>query len=170
MYHWLKENTPGHWGGWTTGGRLFTATIVTVIGIALVFLVLRRPKPALPTTWAQAMAGATGAFAMFFLCYAVIPSEWIIWGNAYWQLGDKKWLIINHAHKIPVLGIRWPFDLPYFVLEDLIVVVIYLVFFGLNLWLWSAFQKRGTKVVEQTSDGVPTRRSRFGRPLKTTGA
>jgi len=170
MYHWLKENTPGHWGGWTTGGRLFTAVIVAMIGFGIVFFLLRRPKSEEPATWAQSMGGATGVFAMFFLCYAVIPSEWIIWGNAYWQLGDKKWLIFNHQDKIPVVSVHWPFDIPYFVLEDLIVVGIYLVFFGLNLWLWSAWQKRGTKAVEETAEGVPTRRSRFGRPLKATGA
>ncbi|MFN8034961.1 MAG: hypothetical protein U0V73_03400 [Acidimicrobiia bacterium] len=169
MYHWLRDNVYD-WGGWTTGGRLFTALFVTFIGFVVVFILIRRPKSERPATWAQCMAGATGTFAMFFLCYAVIPSEWIIWGNAYWQLGDKQWLIFNHQDKIPVLHVNYPFDVPYSVLEDLIVVGIYLVFFALNLWLWSVWQKRSTVSAEASAEGVPARRSRFGRPLKATGA
>lgn len=170
MFHWLEENTPGHWGGWPSGGRLFIATIVAVIGIGIVLVVVKRPKSDRPATWAQAMAGATGAMALFFVGYAIVPSEWIIWANSYWDMGDKTWLIVDHTKDIPLLGVNWPFDIPFSALEDLIVVVIYLAFFGLNLWLWAQWQKRGTVEAEETAEGVPTRRSRFGRPLKTTGA
>jgi hypothetical protein len=168
MFHWLNEHLK--WGGWTSGGRFFTACFAMAIGLAILFWLMSRPKSEKPATWAQAMAGTTGTFALFFLAYGVIPSEFIIWGNSYWELGDRSWFIVKSSRDIPLLGIHWPFSITFSVLEDLIVVLIYLFFFGLNLYVFSAWQKRGTKQQEETAEGVPTRRSRFGRPLKTTGA
>lgn len=167
MYHWLEEQT--NWGGWTSGGRFFTSVLVTILGLAIVFYYLKRPKSELPGTWAQALLGSVGAFALFFLGYGVVPSEFIIWANSYWELGDKNWLIISSAKNMPLLGIDWPLNIPYFVLEDTLVVLIYGIAFGLNLYIFAAWQKRGTTPADAAGK-APKRRSRFGRPLKMTGA
>ena len=54
---------------------------------------LRQPKPDRPTTWAEAIGGATFVFALFLLMYAVIPHEFITVADKYWNLSTSRYLI-----------------------------------------------------------------------------
>ena len=113
------------------------------------------------------MAGAFFTFAMFLLMYAIIPSEFIGAADKYWRLSTSRYIIksttavpFNHAW-------NWPFsiDLQHG-LRDILVVVIYLIFFGLNIAVFVLWQKRPTVSEVAEREPVPAGTSRFGRPLK----
>lgn len=152
-------------------GRLIWASIAMAIMLGATMAVLRRPKPARDATWAEAMAGATWVFAMFFLAYAVIPHEWITFSDQYLKWSADKF-VWKQTQSMLGLPWDWPFAFTYQALRDIIVVVVYLVFFGANLALWSLWQKR---TVAADSDGAAPaapekkRTSRFGRPLRRSG-
>jgi hypothetical protein len=67
------------------------------------------------------------------------------------------------------LGIvNWPFNMDKKAVRDIIVVLIYVVLFGLNLYLFAAWQKRGQEPAEAVE--APPKTSRFGRPLRRRSA
>jgi len=142
-------------------GRLIWAVALLVIGLIIVFILMRRPKPNRPATWAECMAGAVGVFALMTLAYAVVPHEWITFSDKYLQWGTTKFLVRSGQE---VLFLKFPFDINMKAISDIIAVGIYVVMFGLNLFLFSAWQKRGQEKAE-TPDAAP-KTSRFGRPLR----
>jgi len=107
------------------------------------------------------MAGAVGTFAMFALAYAIVPHEWITFADKYLQWGTTKFLVRSGQE---VLFLKFPFDINMKAISDIIAVGIYVVMFGLNLFLFSAWQKRGQEKAE-APDAAP-KTSRFGRPLR----
>jgi hypothetical protein len=144
-------------------GRMLWALLFTAIGLGIVFAMLRRPKPARPATWAQCMLGAVGTFALFFLCYAIVPHEWLTFANSYLVWSTDKFILKHNQFGTDLP----PIDLRYSELKDAIAAGIYIVFFGLNLYIFSAWQKRPTvdeAAAESTEQVVRT--SRFGRPVK----
>ncbi len=143
--------------------RLMEATALTLIGLVVVFLMMRRPRSEQPATWAMAMAGAVGAFAIFLLCYGVVPSEWLNFANSYLKWSSDKFIVKHNQ-----FGTNLPtFDIPYSALKDAIAAGIYIVFFGLNIALWIMWQKRPTATAAGAEPGTKViGTSRFGRPLK----
>ncbi len=142
-------------------GRLILALVLTVIGLAIVFALMKRPKPNRPATWAECMAGAVGVFALMTLAYAVVPHEWITFSDKYLQWNTTKFVVRSGQD----MGIfKFPFDINQQAVRDVIVVGIYVIFFGLNLYLFAAWQKRGT--VDDTAVVDTPKTSRFGRPLR----
>jgi len=142
-------------------GRLLWAVGLLVIGLIIIMVLMRRPKSERPATWAQCMAGAVGTFAMFALAYAIVPHEWITFADKYLQWGTTKFLVRSGQE---VLFLKFPFDINMKAISDIIAVGIYVVMFGLNLFLFAAWQKRGQEKAE-TPD-APPKTSRFGRPLR----
>jgi hypothetical protein len=113
------------------------------------------------------MAGAVGVFALMTLSYAVVPSEWINFSDKYLQWDTTKFVFRSHQ-KMLFFPWNWPFDFIKQDIRDLIVVVIYLVLFGLNLRLFVLWQQRGTADAAAPSEKSGT--SRFGRPLRRRAA
>jgi hypothetical protein len=145
-------------------GRLIWACLVILIGLAIAFYFLRRPKPDRPATWSECMAGAVGTFALMTLAFAVIPHEWITFSDKYLQWNTTKFVFQSHQD-IFFLPVHWPFSMNAQAIRDTIAVLIYVVFFGLALKLFSEWQKRGTepaKAAAPAQSGL----SRFGRPLR----
>ena len=147
-------------------GRLIWAVALLVIGLIIVFILMRRPKPNRSATWAECMAGAVGVFALMTLAYAVVPHEWITFSDKYLQWGTTKFLVKSGQDVIILswFGWKFPFDINMKAISDIIAVGIYVVMFGLNLFLFAAWQKRGQEKAE-TPD-APPKTSRFGRPLR----
>jgi hypothetical protein len=143
-------------------GRLIWAVVLVIIGLAIAFYLYKRPKSERPATWSQCMLGAVGVFALMMLAYAVIPSEFITFSDKYLQW-DTTQFVFRSNQKLLFLPVNWPFSMNKQAVRDIIVVVIYLVFFSLNLKLWVDWQKRGTATT--TAQQRP-RVSRFGRPLR----
>jgi hypothetical protein len=144
-------------------GRLILACVLMAIGLAIFFLLYKRPKPARAATWAECMAGAVGVFGLMTLAYAVIPHEFITFSDKYLQWDTTKFVFQSHQD-IFFLPVHWPFTMDKKAVRDIIVVTIYVIFFGLNLRLFSAWQKRGTAPAAAAADKPRT--SRFGRPLR----
>jgi hypothetical protein len=144
-------------------GRLIWACILMLVGLIIVAILFRRPKPNRPATWAECMVGAVGVFALMALAYAVIPSEWITFSDKYLHW-DTTVFVFRNNQKMLFFPWNWPFSFDKHNIRDIIVVVIYLVFFGLNLYLFAAWQKRGEPKPE-AAEAKP-RTSRFGRPLR----
>ena len=128
------------------------------VALALAMVVSRDPRPQdRPTTWAEAMAGAVGVFFLMALAYAVIPSEWITFSDKYLRWTPDKVLVATYLIKPNYQQLR-----------DLIVVVIYGIFFSANLLLWVKWQQRLVPKPEPTvEEGKVLRTSRFGRPVKS---
>ena len=98
----------------------------------------------------------TGIFLMA-LAYAVIPSEWITFSDKYLRWTPDKVLVGTYLIKPNYQQLR-----------DLVVVVIYSVFFGANLLLWVKWQQRLVPKPEPAvEEGKVLRTSRFGRPVKS---
>jgi hypothetical protein len=146
-------------------GRLIWAVVLLVIGLIVVAILMRRPKPDRPATWSECLAGAVGVFALMALAYAVIPHEWITFSDKYLQWGTTKFVVRSGQH---VLFVNFPFDINMKAISDIITVGIYGVVLVLNAVLFVLWQKRGQEK-EAPADEAP-KRSRFGRPLRRQSA
>ena len=73
-------------------GRLIWACVIFVIGLAVIVVMLRRPKSPEPPTWAQSMLGALAAFSLMLLAYGTIPHEWIVYANSYLNWSAAKFV------------------------------------------------------------------------------
>ena len=147
-------------------GRLIWATLLALIGFGIGFALFRRPKSERPVTWAQAMLGSVGVFAMFMLCYGIIPSEWITFSDKYlrWTTDQFVW---RSSQDILFLPIKWPFSFTKQNVRDVIAAGIYVVFFLMNIVLFLQWQKRPT-AAEVAAGAEPTDAgtSKFGRPMR----
>jgi hypothetical protein len=143
-------------------GRLIWACFLMAVGLGIAFYLYTRPKPDRPATWAECMAGAVGVFGLMTLGYAVIPHEWITFSDKYLQWDTTKFVFRSHQD-IWFLPVHWPFNMDKKAVRDIIVVVIYVVFFGLNLKMFADWQQRGKRAA--ASEAKPLL-SRFGRPLR----
>lgn len=154
------------WAWAPAAGRLIWFSVILIIMMVPVVIALRRPKSDKPTTWAQAMAGAVYVFALFLLCYAIIPHEFITFADKYLQWGKDKY-VVKSTTAIPIFtSFNWPLSIDMQAVRDIAVVGIYVVFFGLNIALFVLWQDRKTKTEDETEQPVVVGRSRFGRPLK----
>ncbi|HEY7439553.1 MAG TPA: hypothetical protein VIC35_09165 [Acidimicrobiia bacterium] len=150
----------------TAAGRLVWSTLLLVVLLIPVLVILRRPKADEPPTWAQSMGAAVYVFAMFLLAYAVIPSAWLTYADSYIQWDTSKY-IFKSTSAIPFMTAwNWPFSFNAQALRDIVAVTIYGIFIGLNLFLFSKWQKRPTQTEAAEAKPVEVGRSRFGRPLK----
>jgi phosphatidylglycerophosphate synthase len=123
-----------------------------------------------PATWAEAFAGALGAFALFVVGYAIVPSEWLNYANSYLQWGDTTKFIWKSSEPMLFFPWHWPFSLDYPALRDIVTTVIYVAVLGANLKLWVMWQRRHeVKEAPAGAEPAPVRRSRFGRPLRVKG-
>jgi hypothetical protein len=142
-------------------GRLILASVLLLILLAITFALMRRPKPDRPATWSECIFGAVAVFAMMTLAYAVIPHEWITFADKYLQWDSTKF-VVRSGQK--VIFVNFPFDITMKAISDIVATGIYIVFFGLNLALFSMWQKRGQEKPE--AEAAKPRTSRFGRPLR----
>lgn len=143
-------------------GRLIWACLLLAVGLAIAFALSRRPRPDHPPTWAACMSGAVGVFALMTLAYAVIPHEWITFSDKYLQWDTTKF-VFRSDQDLLFLPVDWPFTMDQRAVSDIVVVIIYSVFFGLNLKLFVEWQNRGRAPAPVAA---PPRVSRFGRPLR----
>ena len=145
-------------------GRLLWACVLMAIGLGILFYLSKRPKPNRPATWSECMAGAVGVFALMALAYAIIPSEWITYSDKYLQCDTTKFVFRSNQDVFGLGVVNWPFNFDKRSVRDLIVVVIYLVFFSLNLVMFVKWQNRGKEPAAAAAEQPRT--SRFGRPLR----
>ena len=138
---------------------LVTSILITGLMIYGIVAYGQRRTTDRPTSWGEAMVGATYIFMLLMLVFGVVPDRWV-------RLTDNEWgwsverMLFTEGQFIDGDPITFPpmrMDLKK--LSDIVVVVEHIVALaGLPfLWLW--WQKRDEKkpVDEPVSD--------FGRPL-----
>jgi lysylphosphatidylglycerol synthetase-like protein (DUF2156 family) len=137
------------------------ATVLGLLAIVFAAVVSRDPRsPERETTWAEAMAGAMGVFALFTLAYGVVPHEWLTFANSYLNMSSDRF-------------VSWPLErlakIPFSAIRDTVATLIYVVAIGGNIVLWVRWQQRLTPKPEPSAveTAAPVRTSRFGRPLKS---
>ena len=124
----------------------------------------RRPVGT-PTTWGEAMFGGTYAFIALFVAFGIVPHQWISHADR-----DLKWGTTRFVYgpfdllKPEALGGHLPLSIPYQAIRDIVVVLIHVYYFGLVIYLWTVWQKRG----ETRPVAIET--STYGRPLVKPGS
>ena len=142
-------------------GRLIWSLVLLAIGLAILFWLMKRPKPNRPATWAECMAGAVGVLALMTLAYGIIPHEWITFSDAYLRWDTTRFLVRSGQE---ILFFDFPFDINQQAVRDVVASGIYIVFLGLNLVLFVKWQQRGQ--VDDAAAAETPKVSRFGRPLR----
>jgi hypothetical protein len=128
-------------------GRLIWSSVILFAGIAIVFVLTRLPKKSdEPATWAQCILGAMFVFFMMTLAYGTVPHEWLNFAGSY--LNFSKATYVVREGQLP--GNMPPFDIPKAAFVDAVAAGMYIVFLGLNVYLFAAWQKR--KVAEPASE------------------
>jgi hypothetical protein len=140
--------------------RLLYSIVLFAIGLAAAAFVIKTPKrTSEPATWAQTVIGAMFVWFMFALGYGVIPHEWLTFGNSYLNFDSSSYLIHRGqwAHNLP------PFDITRDKIVDSVAAVIYVIVLGLNIYFFSAWQKR--KVAEPGVAGGETSDESVAGPI-----
>jgi len=140
---------------------LFSFLLTTGLALMVIPYSKRRPKGT-PTTWGEAMLASVFTFGVMFIAFGVVPDRFIAHADA--DLGWNKNLVIygpGDIFKPKALGGHWPMTMSYEAIRDILVIVIHVWYFGLLIFLWGVWQKRGDGTA--TSKEVAT--STFGRPL-----
>ncbi|HZQ79192.1 MAG TPA: hypothetical protein VFE55_17795 [Acidimicrobiia bacterium] len=138
-------------------GRFILSLLLCVIAFAIFVWLKNRPKSELPATWAQSMLGALAVFAMILLVYGVVPHEWLTWCDSKLGLRSDKIELSTRPIKITGQTIR-----------DVVAALLYIIFLGVQTWMWSAWQKRGTakpKAAAVAATPEPAGTSAFSRPV-----
>ena len=132
-----------------------TALVITVLLTLVIIPVAKRRPIGTPLSWGEAMAASTYSFGVMFLAYGVVPHQFLTYaGNELNWRADK--ILVGPAEILEKL----PFTITYEALKDILTTVIYVIFLGVQLFIWSWWQKRGkakAPAIEATST--------FGRPL-----
>jgi fumarate reductase subunit D len=147
LHNWHFKVVHSQWP--RHAGRLIWASLLLLVGLVIAFVLVRRPKTSTePATWAQSIVGALLVWVMMVLAYGTIPHEWLNFGNAYLNF-NKATFVARHdqlASHIP------PFDITRAVIVDGVAALMYVVFIGVQIYLFSAWQKR--KVAEPAAVAV----------------
>jgi hypothetical protein len=164
-------------------GRLIWSSLILIIGIVVIFAMTRIPKRSdEPATWAATVVGAMVVWALMILAYGTIPHEWLNFASSYLNFNKARFIV--EEGQLP--GNMPPFDIPTSAFVDAVAAGMYIVFIGLNIYLFSAWQKRKVAApaseVEGEAPSEPTtgggafsrlrrkdkRTSAYGRPVTTT--
>jgi hypothetical protein len=150
-------------------GRLIWATLIFLIGLAIVGYLTTKPKPAEPRTWAMTVLGAMFTWVMLILAYGTIPHEWLIFSGSYLNWGTDQFFLRRDqwASNLP------PFDVTRQVFAHLIVVGIYGFMLVTNVVLFARWQKRpvaGTEPAVAEGENAPEHGGWLRRRLRRTSA
>ncbi len=146
-------------------GRLIWSSVALIAGTAVVVIMCKRPKPAEPTTWAQAMLGAVLTFGLMTLAYGTVPHEWLTFANSYLKWDDAHFVIRNNVRFMPL-------NIPKSAIKDVVATVLYVVFATANIKLFAAWQKRPEYVapdVTTVAEDVNVGTSAYGKTLTAKG-
>ena len=144
-----------------------TSFLITILLVAVIFIVGKRRPVGAPITWGESTVAATYVFMIMFWVYGVVPHLWLTWAD-----NELKWrpdtLVADYIPGFKFMTPqalpdgKFPMTVTMQTLRDIIAVGIYVVFLGLNMYLFAWWQKRGTKTTTTTTE-VAT--SDYGRPL-----
>jgi hypothetical protein len=135
---------------------LVASTVLTLVAIPYG---KRRPVGK-PVSWGEAMLASAYAFGVMFIAFGIVPHQWI--DHADKELGWDRTNIIYGPGGIlkPESAGGWnPITLQYEAVRDIVVVVLHAYYFGLLIFIWLWWQKRGQVAAKELET------STYGRPL-----
>jgi|tagenome__1003787_1003787.scaffolds.fasta_scaffold19650396_1 hypothetical protein len=144
-----------------------TAMLVVIVGVGICMYVGSKRPIGTPVTWGEAMLAGTFVFAIMLVAYGVAPHQWLAYAdNTLLWRADKLLVGISSGgvvwgQKAKNLGGSGRIIINYQAIRDIIASVIYIVFLGGQMYLWSVWQKRGRK----KPGDVEAATSRFNRPV-----
>ena len=100
------------------------------------------------------------AFFVMFIAYGVVPHQFLVHvqNELGWQ-SDKPFLGPGSIFKSQAAGGSFPFDINYLQIGDIAAAGIYGLFLGVQIYMWTWWQKRGT------TKSTEVEQSSYGRPL-----
>ncbi len=142
-----------------------SSLLILIVGTGICLLVARKRPRGTPLTWGEAFIGGTWVFALMIVAYGNVPHQWLDFAD-----NELLWRPDRILLGISSEGVKFGDDasamtgsgrvlVSYQAIRDIVAAMLYIVFLGVQMYLWSAWQKRGTP----KSEVEPT--SRFGRPL-----
>jgi len=144
-----------------------SSILVVILGVAICLYVGSRRPIGTPLTWGEAMVASTFVFALMLVAYGVVPNQWLAFADKelLWR-PDKLLVGISSAGVVwgnnsKFLGGTGRILINYQAIRDIVASVLYIVFLGGQMYLWSVWQKRGRK----KPGDVESATSRFGRPV-----
>jgi len=147
---------------WPGMNVAFLTSFIAAILLTLAAIPYGKRRPVgTHLSWGEAMLASAYAFGTLFLAFGVVPHQWI--DHADKDLGWNRTYIIYGPGGIlkPQTAGGWnPITLQYQAVRDIIVVLIHVYFFGLLIFVWNWWQKRGA---DTTPRELET--STYGRPL-----
>lgn len=141
---------------------LIVSLVVTIGMTAVVFLYGAKRTPGTPLSWGEAVVGAVWVYAILFLAYGVVPHQFLT--HADNELAWRKDVLVfgpGNILKPKSSGGHFPFTINAVHVRDLVATVIYIVFLGMHMYVWSWWQKRG----KAKAAGTAVATSSYGRPL-----
>jgi len=148
-----------NWPGFNQA--LLASLLVLGLLIAGAVLYGKRRPVGKPLTWGEAMLAAVYVFFTMFMAYAVVPNQWLLHAqNGLGWRSDKKVFGPGNVLQAQFFGGSFPFEISYLQVGDAIAAGIYIAFLGLQIYLFSWWQKRG-KAKPSTDLATST----YGRPL-----
>lgn len=150
------------WPGMNTA---FLFSFITTSAAALAVIPYAKRRPAgKPTTWGEAMLGATFVFGLMFVAFGVVPHQWI--DHADKDLGWTRAKVVYGPFDIlkpEAYGGWFPLTITYEAIRDNITILIHVWYFALIVILWKKWQTRGAVTSTELEP------SSFGRPLVKKG-
>jgi hypothetical protein len=145
---------------------IFSFLLTLVLTLFVVLYGKRRPVGK-RLLWGEAMFAAVYATLVLFLAYGVVPHQWLT--HADNELAWRKDHILYGPFDIlkpQSAGGPFPFTISYEAVRDIVAVVIYVIFLGMQLWIWAWWQKRPKP--EEAKPAIAATSS-YGRPLVRKG-
>lgn len=132
--------------------------LVLLAGLGVVRVVASRKPRGTSITWAEAVIAATCTLGLMLLAYGIIPHLWLSFAD-----NELKWRADSIAYNLEFFG-RGRIAITKEAVRDVIATLWYVVGLGVNVALWSWWQKRPTAEESASAQKNPGT-SRFGRPL-----
>ncbi len=146
----------------------FVSSMIAMILMVAVCLYVGARRPiGTPVTWGEAMVGGTWVFGIMMLAYGIVPHQWLTFADNELLWRPDKLLVgissggVVFGNEAKDLGGTGRILINYQAIRDIVATVLYIVFLGGQMYLWSVWQKRGRK----KPGDVEEARSRFGRPV-----
>ena len=147
---------------WPGMNQAFLFSFFLTSGLALLAIPYSKRRPVgTSLSWGEAMLASAFVFGVMFVSFGVVPHQFI--DHADKELGWSRSKVLYGPFDIlkpKVLGGKFPLTVTYEVIRDTIVVLIHVWYFGLIIFLWGMWQKRG-----QAKPGTGVAISTYGRPL-----
>ncbi|MCU1502343.1 MAG: hypothetical protein JWM12_1697 [Ilumatobacteraceae bacterium] len=145
------------------GNQAFLFSFILSTGLALLVVPLSKRVPKdHKATWGQCMLASMFVFGLFVVAFGIVPDRWIAHSDAElgWGTTDIVYGPFNILKPTPLGGAWNPITIPFQAVRDIIVVLIHVWYFGLAIFLWGKWQKRG-----EAKPGTDVATSSYGRPL-----